>query len=158
MNPIMHFNTVSQRILLTFWVGGLWAVGYVAAPVLFNMIFDRFVAGGIAGRLFGIMSYIGLVCGTLLLVSVIYQAGREWRRIWQVWVLLAMLLIVAIGEFMLQPMMQALKAATPQGFVPGSAEAGRFGLLHGVSSLLYLVTSLLGLVLVVFGLNKTSEG
>jgi MFS family permease len=150
----MHFNTVSQRILLTFWVGGLWAVGYVVVPVLFNMIFDRFVAGGIAGRLFSIMSYIGLVCGTLLLTSVIYQAGREWRRIWQVWVLLAMLLIVAIGEFMLQPMMQALKAATPQGFVPGSAQAARFGMLHGVSSLLYLATSLLGLVLVVFGLER----
>ena len=150
----MRFNTISQRILLTFWVGGLWAIGYVAVPVLFNMIFDRFVAGGIAGRLFGIMSYIGLVCGTLLLISVIYSAGREWRRTWQVWVLVAMLLMVAIGEFTLQPMMQALKATTPGGFVPGSAEAGRFGMLHGVSSLLYLATSLLGLMLVVFGLER----
>ncbi len=153
MNPI----PVSQRILLTLWVGGLWAIGYVATPVLFNMIFDRYVAGGIAGRLFGIMSYIGLVCGTLLLISVIYQAGREWRRIWQAWVLVAMLLIVATGEFVLQPMMQALKAATPGGFVAGSAEAGRFGLLHGISSTLFLATSFLGLLLVIFGLNKTSE-
>jgi hypothetical protein len=151
----MRFNTVSQRILLTFWVGGLWAFGYVAVPVLFNMISDRYLAGGIAGRLFSIMSYLGLVCGTLLLISVVYSAGREWRRIWQVWVLVAMLLIVVIGEFTLQPMMQALKAATPGGFVPGSAEAGRFGMLHGISSLLYLATSLLGLVLVIFGLEKT---
>ena len=150
----MRFNTVSQRILLTFWVGGLWAVGYVAVPVLFNMIFDRFVAGGIAGRLFSIMSYLGLVCGSLLLISVIYQTGQEWRRTWQVWALLAMLLLVSIGEFMLQPMMQALKAATPQGFVPGSAEAARFGMLHGISSTLFLVTSLLGLALVVFGLSR----
>jgi dipeptide/tripeptide permease len=119
------------------------------------MIFDRFVAGGIAGRLFSIMSYIGLVCGTLLLTSVIYQAGREWRRIWRVWVLVAMLLMVTIGEFMLQPMMQALKAAAPQGFVPGSAQAARFGMLHGISSTLFLATSLLGLVLVIFGLGKT---
>ncbi len=52
----MRFNTVSQRILLTFWVGGLWAIGYVAVPVLFNMISDRYLAGGIAGRLFSIMS------------------------------------------------------------------------------------------------------
>ncbi len=151
----MRFNTVSQRILLTFWVGGLWAVGYVAVPVLFNMIFDRFAAGGIAGRMFSIMSYIGLVCGTLLLASVVYQAGREWRRVWQVWVLLAMLLLVAIGEFMLQPMMQALKAATPQGFIPGSSQAARFGMLHGISSTLFLATSLLGLALVIFGLDKT---
>ncbi|MEO6697586.1 MAG: hypothetical protein ABIN45_06265, partial [Gammaproteobacteria bacterium] len=62
-----------------------------------------------------------------------------------------------IGEFMLQPMMQALKAATPQGFVPGSAEAARFGMLHGISSTLFLVTSLLGLALVVFGLSRDKD-
>ena len=66
-----------------------------------------------------------------------------------------MLLLVAIGEFTLQPMMQALKAATPQGFVPGSAQAARFGMLHGIASTLFLATSLLGLALVIFGLSKT---
>jgi hypothetical protein len=89
-------------------------------------------------------------------VAVIYQAGRDWLRTWHFWVLIVMLLLVSIGEFVLQPMIHVLKATTPGGFIEGSAAAARFGMLHGISSLLFLVTSLLGLALVAFGLNQES--
>lgn len=147
------YTATGQRILLTLWVGALWSIGYIAAPVLFNVIFDRFVAGGIAGKMFALVNYLGLVCGVLLLASLIYQTGAAWRRCWQVWVLVAMLVLVVAMEFVLQPLMQALKMASPQGFTAGTPEAARFGMLHGVSSLLYLATSLMGLALVAFGLG-----
>ena len=57
-----------------------------------------------------------------------------------------MLVVVCIGEFILQPMMAELKA---QGIVEGSAAAATFGKLHGVASILFLINSLAGLVLVV---------
>lgn len=150
---MFDYMTIGQRILLTLWVGALWAIGYIAAPVLFNVIFDRFVAGGIAGKMFTIVNYLGLVCGALLLASLAYQTGAAWRRHWQVWALAAMLVLIAIMEFALQPMMQGLKMGNPQGFTPGTPEAARFGMLHGISSLLYLATSLMGLALVAFGLG-----
>ncbi len=145
-----------QRLLLTVWVGGLWTTGYLVAPTLFQVVDDRRLAGEIAGKIFSVMSYVGLACGALLLLVIIYQASRAWARTWQVWVLVTMLLLVSIGEFLLQPMIQALKAVTPDGFIEGSTSAARFGMLHGVSSLLFLVTSLLGLALVAFGLNRDS--
>lgn len=147
---------IGQRILLTLWVGGLWTVGYIAVPMLFHALDDRRLAGELAGRLFSVMNDLGLACGLLLLASVLYQAGREWRRTWQVWALLAMLAMLSVGEFGLAPLMQALKAANPQGFMQGTSDASRFGRLHGLSSLLYLVTSLSGLALVVFGLGRNA--
>jgi len=133
---------VVERILLTAWIGGMWGVGYLAVPVLFSMLADRHLAGELAGRMFTIVSMVGLACGGVLLGGAIFGAGRRWRRNWRVWVLIVMLVLVSVGEFVLQPMLHEL--------AEGSAAAARFGVLHGISATLYLVTSLLGLVLVGF--------
>lgn len=146
--------TIGQRILLTLWVGGLWAVGYIVVPMLFHALDDRRLAGELAGRLFGVMNLLGLACGLLLLASALYYAGRAWLRSWQVWTLAAMLVLIGISEFGLVPMMQALKTANPLGFIPDTADAQRFGRLHGIASVLYLATSLLGLALVIFGFGQ----
>jgi len=138
---------ISDRIFLTLWIGGMWIVGYVVVPVLFKML-ERQLAGNVAGQLFTIMSYIGLVCGALLLASMLYRHGlSNWMQ-WRVVVLITMLVIIVIGQFVLQPMMAELKAAGLQGDV-----AKQFGRLHGVSSMLFMINSLAGLALVVFGLS-----
>jgi hypothetical protein len=149
--------TYSEQVLLTLWVGSLWAIGYIAAPVLFSVQDDRHLAGELAGHMFHIVNIIGLLCGALLLIDAIYTNGGNWMRTWRVWTLAAMLLFVVIGLFVLQPMMQELKL---QGLVPGSAQASQFGRLHGVSSLLYLATSLMGLALVIWGVRPrvTQDG
>ena len=49
-----------ERILLTLWVGSLWVVGFVVAPLLFAELHDRALAGSTAGTLFTVTSYIGL--------------------------------------------------------------------------------------------------
>ena len=145
----MRFLQATERVLLTAWVGGLWAIGYLAAPVLFKVLDDRRMAGELAGHMFKIIAIIGLVCGTVLLIAAIQRHAAGWLRSWRVWTLIAMLILVAIGMFVLQPMIQDVKA---QGLVEGSEQVRRFGLLHGVSSILYLLTSVGGLALVACGL------
>ena len=142
----MRIVHIGERILITLWVGGLWAIGYLAVPVLFHSLNDRRLAGEVAGQMFGVLGLVGLVCGALLLVRAIYVAGKKWSGAWRVWSLVTMLALVAIGTFVLQPMMQDLKST---GLLPGSAEAARFGQLHGASSIMYMITSLLGLALVI---------
>ena len=139
----MKFLFISERILLTLWVGGMWTVGYVVAPTLFGVLEDRQVAGFIAGHLFTTMSYIGLVCGGLLLSGSLYRVGLKHKTNF---ILVLMLLLVAVGQFVLQPMMAELKA---QGLVEGSVAAANFGKLHGVSSILFMITSIAGLILVI---------
>lgn len=146
----MKFVTVSERILLTLWVGGMWVIGYMAVPTLFSFLEDRKLAGSLAGEMFHLINYIGLVCGVLLFVSVVIRH----RNVWQVWILLVMLIIVSLGAYILQPMMYELKTI---GIALGSPEETSFKRLHIVSSILYLITSLMGLSLVVFGLERRPD-
>ncbi len=150
----MNFH-VGERILLTLWVGGMWTVGYIVAPTLFQMLDDRMLAGKLAGQLFTVISYIGLLCGGVLLAGQLYQAREKGLRHWRVWLLLLMLLIVVVGEFYLQPLMAELKA---KGLQADAAVAREFGKLHGVASVLFLINSLAGLALVAFGLHRRQTG
>ena len=138
---------ISEKILLTIWVGGMWAIGYIVAPVLFQML-DKAVAGNVAGQLFTIMSYIGLFASVALIINIVINQGFNTKH-WQLLTLIAMFIIVVVGQFVLQPMMAELKAL-------GLTEENRsqFGRLHGVASVLFLMNSLAGLALVVSGLTK----
>jgi hypothetical protein len=138
---------ISEKILLTIWVGGMWAIGYIVAPVLFQML-DKPVAGNVAGQLFSIVNYIGIFSAVALIINILVRQGFNLRH-WQLWTLIIMLLVIIIGQFVLQPMMAELKAI-------GLSEENRaqFGRLHGVASVLFLMNSLAGLALVVSGLTK----
>lgn len=130
-----------ERILLTLWVGGLWAIGYIVAPALFANLEDRAQAGTLAGVMFEIVAYIGMVCAVLLLIF--NQLRNPQRRAnWRAVVLLVMLLLVAVGQFVLAPMMADIR-------VSESADTRAFAVLHGAASIVYLINSVLGLALVV---------
>ena len=129
-----------ERILLTLWVGGMWAIGYIVAPALFSSLDDRALAGSLAGVMFRSIAWIGLFCAILLLLgNQLRCAGR--RLNWRAVVLVVMLLLILVGQFLLTPMISNLRAA-------GAADAAAFAWAHGAASLLYMVNSLLGLLLV----------
>jgi Domain of unknown function (DUF4149) len=138
------------RLLTVVWVGSLLTIGYAVAPVLFTSL-DRIMAGAVAAQLFRIEGVLGVVCGVLLLGlgNVLIRRGIESYRPLR-WLIAGMLVCVLIGYFALQPFMNALRmAALEAGTDVGhSAYATRFGVLHGVSSVFYLVESLLAIVLV----------
>ena len=138
---------ISEKILLTIWVGAMWTVGYIVTPVLFQML-EKPAAGNVASQLFSIVSYIGLFSAIALIINIIFKSGFD-KRHWQLLTLIGMLLLVMIGQFVLQPMMAELKEV-------GLTEANRpeFGRLHGMASILFLINSLAGLALVVSGLDR----
>jgi glucan phosphoethanolaminetransferase (alkaline phosphatase superfamily) len=138
------------RLLTVVWVGSLLTIGYAVAPVLFTSL-DRTTAGAVAAQLFRIEGVLGAVCGILLLGLanlVIRRGGNAYRRLR--WLVAGMLVCVLVGYFALQPFMNAMRiAAVEAGTDVGhSAYAARFGMLHGISSLFYLIESLLGVVLI----------
>ena len=59
-------------------------------------------------------------------------------------VIIVMLVLVVIGQFVLAPMIVELRQE-------GLSESARFGQLHGLAGVLYLVTSVLGMILVAAG-------
>lgn len=135
-------------LLVTFWVGSLWTVGYLAAPTLFATLADRTLAGSIAGSLFRVEAWVSVVCGLSLMVLLFVDRGFAKRRDGIVLVVL-MLVCLSVGYFGLQPFMAALKeTAVTNGGVMTEAARARFGMLHGMASVIYLVQSVLGFVLV----------
>jgi hypothetical protein len=138
------------RLLTVVWVGSLLTIGYAVAPVLFTSL-DRSMAGAVAAQLFRIEGVLGAVCGILLLglANVLVRRGANAYRQLR-WLIVGMLVCVLVGYFALQPFMNAIRIAALQAGtdVGHSAYATRFGVLHGVSSLFYLIESLLGVALV----------
>ena len=131
----------AERILLTLWVGALWVAGFIVAPLLFSELDDRALAGSLAGSLFTVTSYLGLCCGGLLLII----NGLNCRAInWRAVIVASMLLLVVIGQFVITPMVVELRAQ-------GLTDSARFGQMHGVASVLFIITSVLGLMLVAAG-------
>lgn len=139
---------IGERIVLSLWVGGLWAVGYLAVPVLFATLDDRVLAGELAGAMFRLINGFGLVCGVLLLMGALGTAGAAGLRTWRSGVIVAMMTVAAVILFVLQPQMAALKL---EAAAAGAELAPAFGRMHGISSVMYLVASVLGLWLVAAG-------
>ena len=135
-------------VSLVLWIGGMWAVGYIAAPVLFTSLGDKQLAGLLAGKLFEVMAWIGMAAATYLLIYRIARDGGGALKTLFFWVVALMLALILAGHFGIQPIMQGLKnAAMPQA-VMQSVFADRFARWHGISSILYLIQSALGLLLV----------
>jgi hypothetical protein len=127
-----------ERILLTLWVGGLWVTGFMVAPLLFAVLDDRALAGTLAGELFSIIAGIGIACGGMLLaLNAANYRALNWRGL----LLAGMLLLIVVGQFVLTPMIAGLREQ-------GLSGSPRFGQLHGLASVLYVITSLCGLLLV----------
>jgi hypothetical protein len=135
-------------LLVTFWVGSLWTVGYLAAPTLFATLPDRALAGSIAGSLFRVEAWVSVGCGLLLLL--LFLADRDFAKRRDCVVLVVLMLVcLSVGYFGLQPFMAALReAAVANGGVMTDAARARFGVLHGMASVIYLLQSGLGVLLV----------
>ena len=141
------------------WAGGLWAIGYLAAPILFQTLADRQLAGLLAGRLFTATAYMGIVCALYLLAYYFFQAGKQALRLQVVRVVLGMLLLTLFGHFGIQPIMADLKMQALPLEVMQSAFAGQFRTWHGVASVIYLVQSLLAIMLIIkVNVPNPSEG
>jgi hypothetical protein len=135
-------------VLLTLWVGALWMTA-ITASVLFQIITDRQLAGLVAGKLFTIVSYIGIASGLWLLVQRLASDGFSAFKQSLFWVLLVMWILILVGEFGIQPLLAQLKASALPNDVMQSVFASRFKTWHGVASIAYMVECLLGLWLVI---------
>lgn len=144
------FAEGAYQAAIVLWVGALWAIGYLAAPVLFASLGDRQLAGLVAGKLFALVAGIGLGCAGYLALFLLgrWRGGAVRRAVF--WLVLAMALLAAAQLFGVQPLIARLKAEALPREVMESVLRDRFAAWHGIASILYLVQSLLGLWLVVW--------
>ena len=135
-------------LIAALWAGSLWTVGYLVAPTLFATLSDRVLAGTVAASMFRSQAWLSIACAALLLVLLQMKMDELAPRRTLLALALAILLGTLVVHFGVQPMMGALREAAGSGGVMESAQKSRFGMLHGISSMVYLVQSVLAGVLV----------
>jgi len=149
MKKLQALSEYLATLLVTAWAGGLWAIGYLAVPVLFYTQPDRQLAGILAGQMFLLVGYLGMICGGYLLIQRLAVSGSAVLRRPLFWVVAVMLLLTLAIHFGIRPVMADLKAQALPVEIMQSQFAGKFKMLHGISSIVYLIQSLLGMYLVI---------
>lgn len=135
-------------VTVSLWVGSLWGVGFLAVPVLFRTLPDKMLAGMLAGKMFTLVAYVGMVSACYLMIYLALESGKLAFRNTAFRIAVIMLLLVLVGEFFLQPEMGNLKAQALPADVTHSAFADRFQMLHYIATGIYIAQALLGIVLV----------
>jgi len=136
------------RLLIVAWVGSLLTLGAISAPVLFSALEDKQLAGLLAGKMFTVGAWVGIVAGVYLLVYSLMRGGARALRTWFFWLVLIMWLLTLAGHFGIQPILQNLKNQALPLAVMQSVFADRFSQWHGISRILWIIQALLGVVLV----------
>ena len=131
-------------LLTSLWLGMQVMAGYVAAPILFERL-GKQEAGNIAGVLFSINNYFGLLAWTMAWLVVRSNQNRSLNNNGKVApkFIILLLLLTASNQFLISPVIAAHKTGTANWLL--SLLGGSFGMWHGISSIIYLVCSLLGL-------------
>lgn len=138
-----------RLLVAALWAGSLWTIGYVVAPALFLSLHDNVLSGTIVGYLLRTEAWVCISCGVLLWSMVKFSPMEPERKRALYYVIIAMTICALVIYFGLQPVMARLKDAAGAGGLAGTPQARQFGILHGVSQLVYLVESVLAGVLLV---------
>ncbi len=156
----MAFLRFVALLALAVWIGGLVALGGIAAPALFDVLETTQPVGGreLAGVLFGVIlarfQYVALAMGALLVVSLALRAAlgpRPRRTAIRMWTVVAMLAMSAVTSFVITPRIDAIRESVPgpiAALSPDNPQRILFGRLHAASSGLMLLTVVAGLGLV----------
>jgi uncharacterized membrane protein len=133
-----------RLLVAALWAGSLWTVGYLVAPTLFLELNNKALAGTIAGLMFRGEAWLSIACALLMLLLLGFSQDMPVRlRNILGRVTLLMLVLTIASHYGITPRMEALRAlAGPDGVMDPAIRA-RFGVLHGASSVIYLVQSVL---------------
>jgi len=153
-------------LTLVAWVGGLLALGVVAAPAIFDVTAARHVADGrlLSGAIFGeVLSRFNPIAygaGIVLLLTLVIRAvlgPRPRRFAWRAALVIVMLATSVYSGVILASRIRQLQQDV--GVAPSSLAADdprriEFGKLHGLATGLQLVPLLGGLALIYWELRE----
>jgi len=131
----------ARLLAVTLWAGSLWTVGYLVAPTLFATLHDRVLAGTIAGSMLRTEAWLSMAMAAITFgLLAVSKDVTEQRRKTLLMVVGAMLVCTLVNYVGLWPLMADAKLA---------GDRSTFGMLHGISMVVYLAQSLLAIFLVV---------
>jgi hypothetical protein len=147
-------------LALVVWIGGLVALGAIAAPVAFDVTAarqlpdHRLLAGALFGEMLRRFTLVAYGAGGVLLLTLIARrilGPRPHRFAWRAGLAVLMLAATAYSGIVVASRIAALQ--TEMGVAPSALPVGdvrrvAFGRLHGLSTALQAVPLLGGLALI----------
>jgi len=124
------------QLILAAWAGSLWTICGIVAPSLFAVLPERQVAGELAGYFFRVATWLGLALGSTALALSILSRHRDKASFG---LMAAAAIAPVCSELIIRPLMSAART---------SGDMARFGMLHGISALLFGVACVCAAVLV----------
>jgi hypothetical protein len=153
-------------LALVLWVGGLVALGAIAAPVSFDVTAarqlpdSRLFAGALFGEMLRRFTLLCYACGGVLLLTLIARrilGPRPHRFGWRAALAALMLATTAYAGIVVAGQIDRLQheiGAAPSSLPAGDPRRVEFGRLHGLSTALQLVPLLGGLVLIFWEIKE----
>ena len=152
-------------LALVVWVGGLIALGALAAPATFDVVAarhlpdGRLLAGAIVGEILRRFHHVAYVCGVVVPLSLSARAvlgPRPRRFALRVGLAVAMLAAVGYSGLVVSPRIERLQQTigiAPSSLPEDDPRRVEFGRLHGLSSGVLLLPVLGGLLLLFYELR-----
>lgn len=129
-------------LALSIWVGSLFIIGGLVAPVLFYKAgLTSTEAGRIAGLCFDVQSVVNLACAVVVLLVFVLEKERRPLRASRFWVLFILIVCILISQYAITPIIEQIKQTTLPD-VNGRYGA-EFAKWHGISSSVYWLQALL---------------
>jgi hypothetical protein len=148
-------------LAIVVWVGGLFALGAIAAPAVFDVAArhlpdPRLVGGAIFGEILRRFHQVTYVCGAVIGLSLIARAvlgPRPPRFAIRTAIALLMLAATLYSGLVLTARIERLQqdlGVAPSSLPENDPRRVEFGRLHGLSTTVQIVPLLGGLVLLFF--------
>lgn len=165
-NQKMFLLRYAAVLALVVWVGGLVALGGIAAPSAFEVMAARQIPDGrqLAGALFGEMlrrfTLISYAAGGVVMLTLIARrilGPRPHRFAWRAGLAAVMLASTAYGSMVVASRIEQLQrdlAVSPSSLPVDDVRRLEFGRLHGLSTALQLVPLLGGLALLFWEIRE----
>ena len=153
-------------LMIVIWVGGLLALGAIAAPATFDVLASRqdpdgrLLAGVVFGEILRRFHVVSYVAGTLLLGTLVLRrilGPRPRRFAWRAGIAALMLAAAAYSGLVVSSRIAALQheiGATPSSLAERDPRRVEFGRLHALSTAVQLVPLLGGLMLMYWEIKE----
>ena len=150
-------------LALVLWIGGLLAIGAIAAPAAFDVLGagaeGRLLAGSVVGETLRRVNLIAYACAGVVLLSLAARGvlgPRPRRFAMRIAGLILMIAAAVYAGMVIAPRIASIQravGAAPSTLAPSDPRRIEFGRLHGQSVYVQLVPLLGGLALLFFELK-----
>lgn len=134
-----------SNMTMTFWIGGTLTIGSIIVPLLFKNL-DEITAATLAGQIFNINAYVGVVALFFALIEVCADYKLLVFHVRRFWYVVIMEIILFINYFAVFPIIVAIRSKLTDVTNHVFNKSTEFSVWHSVSSILFLISCILGIM------------